>query len=54
VDPVRRAVFDLYLQRRLFVDELVTRTYPLAQAKDAFADLAAGRNARGVLLFDEP
>jgi S-(hydroxymethyl)glutathione dehydrogenase/alcohol dehydrogenase len=41
----------LYRARRLKLDELITRTYTLDEAPQAFADLAAGRNARGVILF---
>jgi Zn-dependent alcohol dehydrogenase len=31
---------------------MVTRTYRIDEAEQAFADLAAGRNARGVILYD--
>ena len=41
----------LYRGGRLKIDELITRTYRIDQAPEAFADLAAGRNARGVILF---
>ena len=41
----------LYRGGRLKLDELITRTYGIEEAPQAFADLAAGRNARGVLLF---
>jgi S-(hydroxymethyl)glutathione dehydrogenase/alcohol dehydrogenase len=30
---------------------MVTRTYSIDEAGQAFADLEAGRNARGVILF---
>ena len=33
------------------LDELVTRTYALDQVDQAFADMASGANARGVVLF---
>ena len=42
----------LYRAKRLKLDELITRTYSIDQAPQAFADLAAGKNARGVILFD--
>jgi Zn-dependent alcohol dehydrogenase len=42
-------IFDLYRRGELLLDELVTRTYPLDAIDDAFADLLAGRNAKGVL-----
>jgi len=44
-------VLDLYKAKRLKLDELITRTYSIDDAPQAFADLAAGRNARGIILF---
>jgi S-(hydroxymethyl)glutathione dehydrogenase/alcohol dehydrogenase len=44
-------VLDLYKSRRLKLDELITRTYSIEEAPQAFADLAAGRNARGMIAF---
>lgn len=41
----------LYRAKRLKLDELITRTYRIEEAPQAFADLAAGRNARGVIVF---
>jgi S-(hydroxymethyl)glutathione dehydrogenase/alcohol dehydrogenase len=41
----------LYRSGRLKLDQLITRTYGIEQAPQAFADLAEGRNARGVILF---
>ena len=41
----------LYRGGRLKLDELITRTYGIEEAPQAFADLSAGRNARGVILF---
>ena len=41
----------LYRNKRLKLDELITRTYTIDQAPQAFADLAAGKNARGVIIF---
>ena len=41
----------LYRAKRLKLDELITRTYTIDEAPQAFADLAAGRNARGVIVF---
>ena len=42
----------LYDQKRLKLDEMVTRTYPLTAAglTDAFAHMHAGLNAKGVLV----
>ena len=44
-------LLDLYRSGRLKLDELVTRTYPIDEAQQAFDDLEAGKNARGVLIF---
>ena len=41
----------LYSAGRLKLEELITRRYPIEQAPQAFADLEAGRNARGVIVF---
>ncbi len=40
-----------YLAGRLRLDELVTRRYRPEEANQAFADLAAGANARGLIVF---
>jgi S-(hydroxymethyl)glutathione dehydrogenase/alcohol dehydrogenase len=42
----------LYRAGRLKLDELITRTYAIDEAPRAFADLAAGREGRGVIVFD--
>jgi NDMA-dependent alcohol dehydrogenase len=42
----------MYRSGQLKLDELITKTYSIADAPQAFADLAEGRNARGVILFD--
>ena len=42
----------LYRTGRLKLDELITRRYHIDEAPEAFADLAGGRNARGVIVFD--
>ena len=41
----------LYLKGQLKLDELITRRYKVGEAPQAFADLAAGKNARGVIVF---
>lgn len=41
----------LYRAKRLKLDELITRTYCIDEAPQAFADLASGKNARGVIVF---
>ena len=43
---------DLYLSKRLRVDELVTRTYPLEQINVAYDALAQGEVARSIIVFD--
>jgi S-(hydroxymethyl)glutathione dehydrogenase/alcohol dehydrogenase len=43
---------DLYLQKRLKVDELVSRTYSLDQINEGFTALRSGQVARGVVVFD--
>lgn len=45
-------LIDHYRQGTLHLDELVTRTYSLDDINQGFADMEAGRNIRGVLLFD--
>src|SRR5687767_7767331 len=41
----------LYLGGKLKLDELITRRYSIEEAPQAFADLASGKNARGVIIF---
>jgi S-(hydroxymethyl)glutathione dehydrogenase/alcohol dehydrogenase len=43
----------LYRSGRLKLDELITRTYSLAEAPQAFADLQQGRPGRGVIVFGD-
>ena len=42
---------DLYRQKKLDLDSLVTRTYSIDEAPEAFADLESGKNARGVIVY---
>lgn len=42
---------DLYAKGDLILDEMVTRTYPLEDLAQAFADMHAGKNAKGVIVF---
>lgn len=44
------ALLTLYHQKRLKLDEMVTRTYPLADLALAFEHMKQGLNAKGVLL----
>ena len=41
----------LYRSGRLKLDELITRTYSIDEAPQAFADLIEGREGRGVIMF---
>ena len=41
-----------YDQRKLLLDELVTKTYTLENLDSAFEDMLAGKNAKGVIIFD--
>ena len=45
-------IFSLYQKKKLQLDELITRTYTLDQLADAFDDLKAGKNTKGVLLMN--
>jgi Zn-dependent alcohol dehydrogenase len=42
---------DLYAKGDLILDKMVTRTYPLEDLGQAFADMHAGKNAKGVIVF---
>lgn len=42
---------DLYAKGDLLLDQMVTRTYSLTQLSEAFADMHAGKNAKGVIVF---
>lgn len=41
----------MYLAGKVKLDELVTRTYTLDQINEAYADMLAGKNLRGVIEF---
>jgi S-(hydroxymethyl)glutathione dehydrogenase/alcohol dehydrogenase len=41
----------LYMAGRLKLEELITQRYSIDEAPRAFADLQAGKNARGVIVF---
>ena len=45
-------LLELYSQGKLDLDGLVTRTYPLEAINDGYADMNAGKNIRGVLVYD--
>ena len=42
----------LYAAGELLLDELITQTYTLEQLPEAFDDLLAGRNAKGIVLLE--
>lgn len=43
---------DLYMQKKINLDDLISRTYKLSEINEGFAALAAGSHARGVVMFD--
>lgn len=44
-------MLDLYRQGRLRLDELITRTYTLDEINQGYADMHAGLNVRGVIVY---
>lgn len=42
-----------YQRGELMIDEMITRTYSLDQINEAYADMEAARNIRGVILYDD-
>jgi len=44
-------LIDLYNKGQLLLDEMITRTYPIEDLKQAFDDMLAGNNAKGVIVF---
>lgn len=46
-----RILQNLYAKGDLILDQMVTRTYDLEHLADAFADMHAGKNAKGVIVF---
>lgn len=45
-------IVDLYENGSLLLNEMVTRTYPLYELGKAIEDMLAGRNAKGVIVFE--
>ena len=43
---------NLYDKGDLMLDEMITRTYPIEDLQQAFDDMLAGKNAKGVIVFD--
>ena len=44
---------ELYESGRLPLDDLVSRTYQLSEINEALANLAAGEDLRGLVVFDK-
>ena len=44
-------LFDLYASGELLLDEMISKTYALGQLDQAFADMHAGRIAKGVIVL---
>ncbi|MFK8165250.1 MAG: Zn-dependent alcohol dehydrogenase [Lewinella sp.] len=44
-------LMDWYADGSLLLDEMITRTYSLAELQQGFDDMLAGRNAKGVIVF---
>jgi S-(hydroxymethyl)glutathione dehydrogenase/alcohol dehydrogenase len=44
-------LLDLWRAGQLKLEELLTRTYPLEDINDGYADMHAGRNIRGLIGF---
>jgi NDMA-dependent alcohol dehydrogenase len=45
-------LLELYAQGQLDLDGLVTKTYTLEEINDGYADMNAGKNIRGVMVYD--
>ncbi len=50
VDIVR--ILNQYRAGKVFLDELITKTYKLEDINEGYDDMLAGRNIRGVVLYD--
>jgi Zn-dependent alcohol dehydrogenase len=48
-DAIR--LLGLYQEGKLKLDELLTKTYSLQEVNEAFGDLKAGVNARGLVVY---
>ena len=44
-------LLDLYRAGKLDLDRMITKTYKIDDAPQAFADLESGANARGVIVY---
>ena len=46
-------IINLYEHGQILLEEMITRTYKLNELDKAFDDLLNGRNAKGVIVFNE-
>ncbi len=46
-------LIDLYDNGQLKLDEMITRSYPLEELPQAFEDMLAGKNAKGIIRFTD-
>jgi S-(hydroxymethyl)glutathione dehydrogenase / alcohol dehydrogenase len=46
-------LLDMYREGKLELDELITSTYKLEDVNAGYADLAAGRNLRGLVVYTD-
>jgi S-(hydroxymethyl)glutathione dehydrogenase/alcohol dehydrogenase len=44
-------LLELYRRGELQLDEMITNTYTLDEINQGYADMRAGKNIRGVILF---
>jgi S-(hydroxymethyl)glutathione dehydrogenase/alcohol dehydrogenase len=45
-------IVDLYEDGQMMLEEMITRTYNINELNNAFDDMLAGRNAKGVIVFE--
>ena len=45
-------LLSFYKSGKLDLDNMISKTYSIDQVKEAFADMEAGSNARGIIIFD--
>ena len=45
-------LLSMYREGTLKLDELITNRYPIEQINQGYADMMAGKNIRGVIVYD--
>jgi S-(hydroxymethyl)glutathione dehydrogenase/alcohol dehydrogenase len=45
-------ILDMYRNKQIKLDELVTRTYKIDEINEAYDDMRNGKNVRGVILHE--